>query len=130
MISSILACRSHGQSSLAGYSPQRPKDLDTNEVAEHACVCVLVARSCLTLCDPVNCSPPGSSVLGILQARILEWVAVPFSRGASQPADRLQVFCTVGRLFTICKLENKGQLPPPRSSLPSTISILSSPVFS
>ena len=39
-----------------------------------------VAQSCLTLCDPVDCSPPGSSVRGILQARILEWVAIPFSK--------------------------------------------------
>ena len=40
-----------------------------------------VAQSCPTLCDPVNCSPPGSSVLGILQARILEWVAMPLLQG-------------------------------------------------
>ena len=40
---------------------------------------------CLTLCDPMDCSPPGSSVHGILQARILEWTAIPFSRGSSQP---------------------------------------------
>ena len=44
------------------------------------CVCVLVAQSCPTLCDPMNCSPPGSSVQGILQARILKWIAIPFSR--------------------------------------------------
>ena len=43
----------------------------------------LVAKSCLTLCNPMDCSPPGSSVHGILQARILEWVAIPFSRGSS-----------------------------------------------
>ena len=42
-----------------------------------------VAQSCPTLCDPMNCSPPGSSVYGILQARILEWVAISFSRGSS-----------------------------------------------
>ena len=46
---------------------------------------VLVAQSCLTLCSPMDCSPPGSSVQGILQARILEWVAIPFSRGSSCP---------------------------------------------
>ena len=45
--------------------------------------CVLVAQSCPTLCDPMDCSPPGSSVHGILQARILEWVAISFSRGSS-----------------------------------------------
>ena len=44
---------------------------------------VLVAQSCLTLCDPMDCSPPGSSVRGILQAGTLEWVAIPFSRGSS-----------------------------------------------
>ena len=48
---------------------------------------VLVAQSCLTFCDPMNCSLPGSSVRGILQARILEWVAIPFSRECSQPRD-------------------------------------------
>ena len=47
---------------------------------------VLVAQSCLTLCNPMNCGPPGSSVHGILQAR-LEWVAILFSRGSSQPRD-------------------------------------------
>ena len=46
-----------------------------------------VTQSCLTLCIPMDCSPPGSSVLGILQAGILEWVAVPFSRGSSQFMD-------------------------------------------
>ena len=48
---------------------------------------VLVAQLCLTLCDPMDCSPPSSSVHGILQARILEWVAIPFSRGSFQPRD-------------------------------------------
>ena len=46
---------------------------------------VLAAQSCLTLCDPTDCSPPGSSVHGILQARILEWVASPFPSGSSWP---------------------------------------------
>ena len=46
---------------------------------------VLVAQSCLTLCDPMDCSPPVFFVHGILQARIMEWVAVPFSRGTSRP---------------------------------------------
>jgi len=44
---------------------------------------VLVDQLCPTLCNPRDCSPPGSSVLRILQARILEWVAMPFSRGTS-----------------------------------------------
>ena len=46
-----------------------------------------VAQSCLTLCNPMDCSPPGSSVHGILQARIPEWVAMPSSRGSSRPED-------------------------------------------
>ena len=46
---------------------------------------LLVAQSCPTLGNPMNCSPPGSSVHGILQARILEWVPIPFSRGSSSP---------------------------------------------
>ena len=50
-----------------------------------------VAQSCLTLWDPVDCSPPGSSVHGIPQARILEWVAISFSKGSSRPRDQTQV---------------------------------------
>ena len=48
-------------------------------------------QSCPSLCDPMDCSPPGSSVHGILQARILEWVAIPFSRGSSQPRNRTRI---------------------------------------
>ena len=50
--------------------------------------CVLVAQLCPTLCDSMDYSPSGSSVHGVLQARVLEWVAIPFSRGSSQPRDR------------------------------------------
>ena len=56
--------------------------------------------SCLTLCDTMDCSPPGSSVLGILQTRILECIAVPFSRRSSQPRDWTQVSCIAGGFFT------------------------------
>ena len=62
---------------------------------------MLIVQSCLTLCDPVDCSPPGSSVHGILQERMLECVATPFSRGSSWPRDRTQVSCIAGRLFTV-----------------------------
>ena len=62
---------------------------------------VLVIQLCLTLCDPVDYSPPGSSVHAILWARILEWVVIPFSRGSSQPRDRTWVSCIVGRVFTV-----------------------------
>ena len=51
------------------------------------CICVLVAQSCPTLCDPMDCSPPGSSVHRIFQTRILEWVAISSSRGSSQSRD-------------------------------------------
>ena len=71
------------------------------EPAEWVVGKVLVAQSHLTLCDPTDCSPPGSSVHGILQARILEWVAIPFARGSSQPRNRTRVSCIAGRFFTI-----------------------------
>ena len=51
-------------------------------------ICCLVTKLCLTLCDPMDCSLPGSSVLGILQARTLAWVAISFSRGSLQPRDQ------------------------------------------
>ena len=60
-----------------------------------------VAQSCLTLCNPMDCSLPGSSIHGIFQAKILEWTAISFSRGSSQPRDRTQVPCIAGRRFTV-----------------------------
>ena len=60
-----------------------------------------VAQSRLTLCDPVDCSLPSSSVHGIFQARVLEWVAISFSRGSSRPRDRTRVSRIVGRRFTL-----------------------------
>ena len=62
---------------------------------------VLVTQTHPTLCDPMDCSPPDSSVHGILQARILERVANPSSRGPSWHRDRTQVSCIAGRFFTI-----------------------------
>ena len=61
----------------------------------------LVTQSCSTLCDPMDCSPPGSSVPGTLQTRILEWVAIPFSGVSSQPRDQTGVSCITGRFFTV-----------------------------
>ena len=58
-------------------------------------------QSCLTLCGLMDCSLPGSSVPGILQAILLEWVAVPFFRGSSQLRDQTHVFHIAGRFFTI-----------------------------
>ena len=59
------------------------------------------------LCDPLDCSPPGFSVHGILQARILEWVAIPFSKGSSPPRDQTQVSGIAGRFFTIWATRSK-----------------------
>ena len=60
-----------------------------------------VAQSCQTLCDPMDCSLPGSSVRGIFQAIVLEWIAISFSRGSSQPRDQTRVYGIVDRRFTI-----------------------------
>ena len=60
-----------------------------------------VAQSCPTLCDPMDCSLPGSSVHGIFQAVILEWIAISFSRGSSQLRDQTRVSGIVDRRFTV-----------------------------
>ena len=62
---------------------------------------VLITPSCPTLCNPMDCSPLDSSVCGIVQARILEWVDIPFSRGSSQTRDRTLISCTAGIFFTV-----------------------------
>ena len=64
-------------------------------------VCVH-AQSCLTLCDPVDCSPPGSSVRGNSQARMLEWVAMPSSKGSSLPRDGNHIFSTGRQILYHC----------------------------
>ena len=76
----------------------------------HLTICILseyksesVRHSAMSdSCGPMDGSSPGSSVHGILQARILEWVVIPFSRGSSQPRGGTQVSCIAGRFFTIC----------------------------
>ena len=60
-----------------------------------------VAQLCPTVCDPMDCSLPGSSVGGLFQARVLEWVAIFFSRGSSRPGDRTQVSGISGIYFTL-----------------------------
>ena len=62
---------------------------------------LLDAQLCPTLCDPMDCGLPGSSLHGILQARILGWVAIVLSRGSSQSRDQTWVFCIASRLFTV-----------------------------
>ena len=80
------------------------------------CVCVCVCSPCVCVCvcvcvvfslsrvqpfaTPINCSPPGSSVRGISQARTLAWAATSFSRGSSRPRDRTHICCLVGRFLT------------------------------
>ena len=91
-----------------GSGPKRTKTIMPKKEREWTCgrkysVSAAAAKSlqlCLTLCDPIDGSPPGSSVHGILQARILEWVAIPFSRGCSQPRGWTQVSCIAGIFFT------------------------------
>ena len=66
-----------------------------------------VAQSCLTLCDPM-CSLSGSSVHGIFQARVLEWVAISFPRGSSRPRNRTWLSCIAGRRFTVWATREAG----------------------
>ena len=82
---------------LMDYSPQDPLSMRFSWQEYRS----EVAQSCPTLCDPMDCSLPGSSVPGILQARILEWVAISFSRGSSRPRDRTQVSRDGGRCFNL-----------------------------
>ena len=77
--------RHHAAPSLGQFHPA------VTTPPQHPCVCVLSIQSCLTLCDCMDCSLPGSSVHGILQATILEWVALAFSRGSSRRRDQTGV---------------------------------------
>ena len=75
--------------------------LNTQKVCIPIVVVMLVTQLCPTLYHPIDCSPPGSSVHGILQARILEWVAIPFSTWSSWPRGRTQLSQIAGRFFTV-----------------------------
>ena len=81
-------------------------------------IVVLVTQLYQTLCDPVDSSPPGSSVHVVLQARILEWVTITFSRGSFYPRDRTWVSCIAGRLFAISP---PGKSAPPQEALKSSV---------
>ena len=85
-------------------------------------VCVLVTQS-WTLCESMDCSPPGSSVHGILQAGTLEWVAMPFSRGSSRARARTQVSCIVDRFFIVWALREPHVKILEESSLKPFISV-------
>ena len=71
----------------------------------HAYVHAKLLKLRLTLCDAMDCSPPGCSVRGISQARIMEWVAISFSRGSSRPRDKTQVSCTAQILYHLSLLK-------------------------
>ena len=107
----FLLGASHKQRSLAGYSPSGSEELDMTEAIARKSTSlaqpkkqgfpaeklkVKVAQSCPTPWDPTEFHV----VHGILQARILEWLSFPFSRGSSQPRDRTQVSCIAGGFFT------------------------------
>ena len=77
-----------------------------------------VSQSCLTLCDPMDCSLPGFSVQGIFQAWVLEWIAIFFSWGSSRPRDRTQVSCIAGRCLTLWATRETPE-PVQLSSIPS-----------
>ena len=71
---------------------------------------VLVAQSCLTLCNPMDYNLPDSCVQGILKGRILEWVSIPFSRGSSWSRDQIWISHTAGRFFTIWATREENEL--------------------
>ena len=74
----VLRCREHG--------------------GNHVAILTCSVLSGVGLCDPTDCSPPGSSVHGTFQPRIQEWIAIPLSRGSSQPRDQIHMSC-IGRLI-------------------------------
>ena len=87
----------------AGWSQDAFLNGISNDKLSVPCSC-MHAQSCPTLCNPMDCSPPASSVHVILQARILEWAGISSSRGSSQPRDGTQVSCTAGGFFTTVPL--------------------------
>ena len=101
-----------GDQTLSTGSDNKSYEPIQGRVAENECKAILwkteVAQLCLTLCDPMDCSLPGSSVHGIFQAIVLEWTAISFSRGSSRPRDRIRVSCIVDRCFTIWATREVG----------------------
>ena len=84
--------------------------LTLEHVSISLCVHAQLLSHIKTLCDPRDCCPPGSSVHGIFQARILEWVAISSSRVSSQPGDRSGVFCISSLAGRFCTTEPPGKL--------------------
>ena len=105
----MAICKTRGQyhNQETGISSTHyPDQLKENLWQQFMSICHMKSKSevvqpCLTLCDPMDRSLPGSSLHGIHQARVLEWVAISFSRGSSRPRDRTQVSRIPGRLFNL-----------------------------
>ena len=108
---------SQGWRNLVGYSPWGRTELNMTEATWHTASSLISSvscnmhittttttislQSCLTLCNPTDCSLPGFSVHGILQAKTLEWVAISFFRGSSQPRNQTWVSCIADGFFTV-----------------------------
>ena len=89
-------------------------ELNWTNKQHYICKANIGSESCSLVSNslwPLGCSPPGFSVHEILQAKILEWVAILFSRGSYQPRDQTQVFCIVGRFFTIWATRESNYMP-------------------
>ena len=84
----------------------------------------LRAQPCPTPCNPVDCGPPGSSARGILQARMLEWAAMPFSRGSPQPRDWTRGSCIASVFFTIWATREAPWEGPPNKNVFPTLPVL------
>ena len=90
LIHSVLFLRQDTDRSPAQNSAAMVSFISFHFIFQHAC---LGTQSCLTFCDPMDCSLPGCSVHGILQARILQWVTISYFRGSSQPRDQTHFSC-------------------------------------
>ena len=101
---------------------QDTKSILRNLLYFYVFVCQSLSRGWL-FWDPVDCSPPGSSVHGILHARILEWVAIPFSRRFSWSRDQTWVSCIVDRFFTTEKTNSKRSESEIKETIPFTIKL-------
>ena len=84
---------------LPGVFPIAPHSVPSAGIYCNNCCCCLVTSLCPTLCNPMDCSLPGPSVIGIFQTRILGWVAITFSRGSSWPRDQTHVSCIGRQIF-------------------------------
>ena len=96
----ILACICLGSLARSSLSHSfASKCYLKSKVQMHVCMHAHSLQSCPTLCSPMDCSPPGCSIHGIIRARILEWVGKPFSRGSSWPRDQTCISCIAGRFL-------------------------------